>query len=94
KGGVKFLPCRKKVARGKLNGLTFVLTGTLSSMSREEAQARVKELGGKTSSSVSEKTNYVVAGSDPGSKLGKAEKLGVKVISEEKFLKLINGEIV
>ncbi len=89
RGGVKFLPCKKKVARGKLSGLTFVLTGTLSSMSREEAQARVKELGGKTPSSVSEKTNYVVAGSDPGSKLGKAEKLGIKAISEEEFLKLI-----
>ncbi len=90
KGGVNF-PDRKKVTRGKLSGLTFVLTGTLPSMSRDEARDRIKELGGKTSSSVSKNTDYLIAGSDPGSKQRKAEKLGVKVINEEEFLKLSKG---
>lgn len=89
KGGVRFLPSKKRASGEKFSGLTFVFTGTLSSMSREEARARVKEWGGKASSSVSKNTDYIVAGSDPGSKLKKAEKLGVRVISEKEFLKLI-----
>lgn len=89
-GGVKFFFSKKRVSEEKLRELTFVFTGTLSSMSREEAQVRVKEGGGRASSSLSKKTDYLVAGGDPGSKLGKAEKLGVKVISEEEFLKLIS----
>lgn len=88
-GGVRFLPGEKKITPGKLSGRTFVFTGALSSMSRDEARAQVKEWGGKASSSVSENTDYVIAGSNPGSKLRKAEKLGVKVISEEEFLKFI-----
>ncbi|MCD5390979.1 NAD-dependent DNA ligase LigA [candidate division NPL-UPA2 bacterium] len=87
-GGVKFRPVEKVAARGKLSGVAFVFTGTLSSMSRDEAQVRVKELGGKASSSLSRKTDYLVAGTEPGSKLARAKKLGVKVINEKKFLEL------
>ena len=74
---------------GKLAGATFVLTGTLPSFPREEASRMIEENGGKLTSSVSAKTSYVLAGADAGSKLGKARALGVKVISEAEFLKMI-----
>jgi DNA ligase (NAD+) len=74
-----------------LAGKTFVLTGTLTGMGRAEAQDRIRELGGKASGSVSSKTDYVVAGVDAGSKLAKAERLGVPIIDEAQFLKLIGG---
>ena len=73
----------------RLMGQTIVLTVTLSSMSRGEAEARILALGGKAASSVSKKTSLVVAGENAGSKLTKAESLGVKVIGEEEFLELI-----
>lgn len=72
-----------------LSGKTVVLTGGLSSMSRDEAKKKIRERGGSVSGSVSKKTDFVVAGEDAGSKLTKAEELGVKVLSEEEFLKLI-----
>ncbi len=72
-----------------LEGLTFVLTGTLPTMSRDEASAIIKKNGGKVSSSVSKKTSYVVAGEEAGSKLTKANELGVKVIDEETLLSMV-----
>ena len=73
----------------RLAGQTIVLTGTLSSMSRSEAEGRIQALGGKAASSVSKKTSMVVAGENAGSKLAKAESLGVKVVGEEEFLEMI-----
>lgn len=73
----------------KLAGKSFVLTGTLQTMTRDEAGDRIKLMGGKTSSSVSKKTSYVVVGENAGSKLDKAEKLGVIILNEDEFLKMI-----
>ncbi len=73
----------------KLQGLTFVLTGTLPTMTRDEASALIKQAGGKVSGSVSKKTSYVVAGDEAGSKLTKANELGVKVIDEAELLRLL-----
>ena len=68
-----------------------MFTGKLAQFTREEGEARVKERGGRAASSVSKKTDYVVAGEKAGSKLAKAEKLGVPVISEEDFQKMLEG---
>ncbi len=76
-------------AKQALEKKTFVLTGTLSSMGRDEAKAKLQTLGGKVTGSVSKNTNYVIAGSDPGSKVAKAEKLGVKVLDETEFNSLL-----
>lgn len=73
----------------KFTGLTFVLTGTLPTLTRNEATKMIEELGGNVSSSVSKKTSYVLVGSDAGSKLEKATKLGITILSEEEFLALI-----
>ena len=72
-------------------GLTFVLTGTLPTMSRDEASALIKAAGGKVSGSVSAKTSFVVAGDAAGSKLTKAQSLGVSIIDEETLLKMIES---
>jgi DNA ligase (NAD+) len=74
---------------GPLAGKTFVLTGTLASMTREEATAALEQLGAKVASAVSKKTSYVVAGADAGSKLEKARQLGVEVLDEDQFRQLI-----
>lgn len=73
----------------RLSGKTFVLTGTMKSLDRDEAKEKIRGLGGSVSSSVSKNTSYVVAGDKAGSKLDKAENLGVKVLSEEEFLELV-----
>jgi DNA ligase (NAD+) len=79
---------RQKLAALPLSGKTFVLTGTLPSMTREEASAKIEELGGHVSSSVSKKTDYVLAGESAGSKLEKANELGVKIIDEASLRKM------
>jgi DNA ligase (NAD+) len=77
---------------GLLLGKTFVLTGTLPTMTRDDASARIEAAGGKTASGVSKKTSFVVAGSDAGSKLEKARSLGVAVIGEAELLSMLKGD--
>ena len=77
-----------QAAAGPFAGKTFVLTGTLPTLTREEATAKIESLGGKVSGSVSKKTNYVLAGEEAGSKLDKAQKLGIMILSEAEFLKM------
>jgi len=91
KAGLKFESEQSTAgaASAKLDGLTFVVTGTLEKYKREEVEELIESLGGKAASSVSKKTNYLLAGAEAGSKLKKAESLGVKVISEDDFDKLI-----
>ena len=89
KAGVKVIEPRLK-ARGKLADKVFVFTGTLPSYGREEARALVEKLGAKTMSSVSKKVDFVVAGEDPGSKLDKAKELGIKILTEEEFKKMVS----
>jgi DNA ligase (NAD+) len=79
----------QKVGGGNLSGKQFVLTGTLESLTRDEAKRKIVDAGGRVTSSVSAKTDYVVAGTDPGSKLTKAQKLGVTILNEKEFQKLI-----
>jgi DNA ligase (NAD+) len=78
----------KKAAELPLTGKTFVLTGTLPSMTREEATAKIKALGGHVTGSVSKKTDYVLAGAEAGSKFDKAKELAVKIINEAEFRKM------
>ena len=79
----------------KFAGITFVITGTLPSMDRKEAAALIEKFGGKVSGSVSKKTNYLVAGEAAGSKLAKAQSLGVTIIDEAELLKMTEeaGEV-
>jgi DNA ligase (NAD+) len=87
KNGIKIHHEQKKA--GKLTGKTFVITGTLDGMSRDEAKLKIKSLGGKMSESVSKLTSYVIVGNEPGSKYDKAVKLGVEILDEKKFLGLL-----
>jgi DNA ligase (NAD+) len=85
------MTAEKKVRSEQLAGVTFVLTGTLPTLTRDEAKARIEAAGGKTAGSVSKKTNYVVAGEDAGSKLEKAVSLKIPVIDEAGLLELLAG---
>jgi len=89
--GLQFTYMSTRPTGGPLAGRTLVLTGTLPNLSREEATQVIENAGGKVSTSVSKKTSYVVAGEEAGSKLAKAQELGVPVLSEEQLLELIQG---
>jgi DNA ligase (NAD+) len=89
--GLRFEQEGPPPGEGPLRDMTFVLTGTLPDLTREQAQERIMAAGGKVTGSVSRKTSYVVAGASPGSKLAKAEKLGVPVIDEGGLLELLEG---
>ncbi len=91
KAGLRFEQEVTKKEGGPLAGLTFVLTGTLPHLTREEAKARIEAAGGKVAGSVSRKTSYVVAGAEAGSKLEKARELGIPVIDEAKLLEMTGG---
>ena len=89
KNGIKIESHKSQVTSNKFKGKTFVITGTLETMSRDEAKVKIKSLGGKISESVSKLTSYVIVGNEPGSKFVKAQKLGVKILDEKSFLSLI-----
>ncbi|MBI1984597.1 MAG: NAD-dependent DNA ligase LigA [Candidatus Wildermuthbacteria bacterium] len=89
KAGVRVMRPKQTTQNRKIKGLTFVFTGGLSSLSREQAKERVRSLGGEVSESVSRSTNYVVAGSDSGLKFQKARDLKIKILTEQEFLNLI-----
>ena len=88
--GVNMESLEEQSDDNRFEGMTFVLTGSLSKYSRNQASEIIEKLGGKTSGSVSKKTNYVLAGEDAGSKLRKAQDLGIRIISEEEFEEMIN----
>ncbi|MEA3344093.1 MAG: NAD-dependent DNA ligase LigA [Patescibacteria group bacterium] len=89
--GIQVKTQNSNVKTHKLEGLGFVLTGALDSITREEAKKKIKELGGRVSESVSKKTNFLVIGKDPGSKYEKAKTLGVKIVKEKHFLEMLNN---
>jgi len=91
RAGVRFEEQRNKTS-GPLVGKTFVITGTLDKYSRDEAKDRIEALGGKVTSSLSKKTDYLVVGESPGSKFEKAGKLGVKTLDEAAFTALLAGD--
>ena len=89
--GLHFTYQSTRVLGGPLDGVTFVLTGTLPTLTREQAKDLIEAAGGKVIGSVSRKTGYVLAGEDAGSKLAKARALGVRIIDEQQFLGLLRG---
>jgi len=89
KAGVRLEAEAVKPEELPLSGQEFVITGTLEAFSRQEAEARIKALGGSTGSSVTRKTTCLVVGAEPGSKLARAQELGTTQLSEEQFLRLL-----
>ena len=89
--GIEWPPVERPESSGNVAGKTFVITGTLEQMSRDAAREAILERGGKVTGSVSKKTDYLVAGADPGSKLDKAHQLGVEVLDEAAFLALLKS---
>ena len=83
---------RRSVAQSALTGKTLVLTGTLPTLTRDQAKQMIEDAGGHVTSSVSSKTDYVVVGEDAGSKLEKARKLGIQTLGEDEFVRLVNGK--
>src|SRR5580698_8777202 len=89
------MTAERRVVGTTLAGMTFVLTGTLPTLTRDEAKAKIEAAGGKVSGSVSKKTSYVVAGDEAGSKLDKAVQLGVKTLDEAALLEMLeSGDVV
>jgi len=88
--GVTIINHKSEIINHKFKDKTFVLTGTLSGLTRDEAKAKIRELGAKIATAVSKKTDFVLAGAEAGSKLDKAREIGVSVLSEEDFLKMIS----
>jgi len=91
RGGVAFPVEGAEEEETRLKGMIFVLTGSMDSLTRDEARTRIEDLGGRVSSSVSKNTDYVIVGSDPGSKYDKALRLGIKTVNEDEFKELIGG---
>ncbi len=89
KAGLKFVSEKRTIKKSTMTDKTFVLTGTLSSFSRDEAGIKITALGGKVTATVSKSTDYVVAGEKARSKLSKAESLGIKILNEDEFLKML-----
>ncbi len=90
--GVNMKSAEDEETDNRFQGMTFVLTGSLSKYTRDEASEIIEKFGGKTSGSVSKKTSYVLAGEEAGSKLTKAEELGVTIINEDEFEDMIKEE--
>lgn len=88
-GVVMTAPKRAKATNGKLAGKTFVLTGALPNLTREDATGLIQQAGGKVTGSVSKKTDYVVAGDDPGTKYAKAQELGIEILDEDALQRLL-----
>jgi DNA ligase (NAD+) len=92
KAHLQFTYAYSRPEGGALTGATFVLTGTLPSLTREQAKEMIEQAGGKVAAAVSKKTSYVLAGEDAGTKLDKARTLGIRIITEDEFLAMLRGE--